>query len=691
MNQSSRVVQIVCAALVLVAMLGSGVVATQISAEAGRAQLTYTDNATEGDPPEVAAGIAMGAFRGLFVNYLWMRADRLKQEGKFHEAYELSTAITRLQPRFPRVWSFHAWNMAYNISVATSTTEERWQWVKAGIELLREEGIPKNPNDVQLHRELAWIFNHKIQGFMDDANRYYKKELAREWHMLLGEPPTLEQSYEAAKQQMVDWLEPIVSAPETLEGVIAEEIRDRNEGVFEQDRIGPDQSLVAELVNRIENEAGLSLNADLLQLYAVQQALDNAWFTKPLEEGGIPFAREGSELDLVSRGQSNSVFNRLFDDERFADTVDESGNVTLRGAWSRLIPHVRKRVLVDDYNMQPSRMQRYTAKFGPLDWRHPSSHAVYWSHRGVELGLQRLGSRTFNTLNTDRITMHSIQELFRSGTVLYDPIRDTHLTMVSLHYIPPYGEMLDEAIARGGRSQDASQRGITTYAMGYQNFLKDAIRTTYRFGDFEQANHWMTTLREFPGLGVNDPQLFEDLGLDLETFVRRQIEDDQDRLTIPHVATSEVQMALRGAFLNGLLAGDRRAFESNIQYARTIHAKYFELQNAVTLVDRDRNRMDEMHPDFAIAAGEVFLNILINTEMEVYQISRMYRRVPSSLQRVVYDALTSSFAQQGLPPELINDMFPQPPGMEQYRVELQRKLREQAEGRKAAMDRLEQQ
>src|SRR5690606_2143825 len=99
------------------------------------------------------------------------------------------------------------------ISVATSTTEERWQWVKAGIELLREEGIPKNPNDVQLHRELAWIFNHKIQGFMDDANRYYKKELAREWHMLLGEPPTLEQSYEAAKQQMVDWLEPIVSAP----------------------------------------------------------------------------------------------------------------------------------------------------------------------------------------------------------------------------------------------------------------------------------------------------------------------------------------------------------------------------------------------------------------------------------------------------------------------------------------------
>ncbi|MFB3429924.1 MAG: hypothetical protein ABL309_03290 [Phycisphaerales bacterium] len=689
MNQSNRMVQGICSLVLLVCLIGSGLVATQVSAEAGRAQLTYTDNATEGDPPEVAAGIAMGAFRGLFVNYLWMRADRLKQEGKFHEAYELSAAITRLQPRFPRVWSFHAWNMAYNISVATSTREERWQWVKAGIELLRQEGIPKNPNDVQLHRELAWIFNHKVQGFMDDANRYYKKQLAREWHMLLGEPPRLQSGNEAATQQMVDWLEEVVSAPETLGGVIDRELADRNRDVIEENRLGIEDSLVNELATRIVDEAGLELNYDLLELYAVQQALDNSWFTQSAEEGGIPFAREGAERQLAQRGDSNSVFTELYRDEKYADTVGEDGEIVMPGAWSRLIPHVRKRVLVDEYNMSPTRMQRYTAKFGPLDWRHPSSHAVYWSHRGVELGLQRRGVRNFNTLNTDRITMHSLQELFRSGTVMYDPIRDTHLTMVSLHYIPSYAEIVLEVAARGGRSQDES-RAFRTYIQGLQNFLKDAIRTTYRFGDIEQANYWFTELREFPGLNVNDPALFEDLGLDLATFVRKQLEED-DRFTIPHVAASEVEMALRGAFLNGLLNGDRQAFEGNIEYARQVHKRYFDLQDQVTLVDRDRNRMDEMHPDFAIAAGEVFLRILAYSDIEIFQSSLMYQRVPSSIQRVVYDALISVFAQQGVPPQLLAEMFPEPPGMEQYRAELNRKLQDQEEGRKAAMDRLEQQ
>ncbi|XHC26585.1 hypothetical protein ABWH91_04455 [Phycisphaerales bacterium ac7] len=689
MNQSNRMVQGICSLVLLFCLIGSGLVATQVSAEAGRAQLTYTDNATEGDPPEVAAGIAMGAFRGLFVNYLWMRADRLKQEGKFHEAYELSAAITRLQPRFPRVWSFHAWNMAYNISVATSTREERWQWVKAGIELLRQEGIPKNPNDVQLHRELAWIFNHKVQGFMDDANRYYKKQLAREWHMLLGEPPRLQSGNEAATQQMVDWLEEVVSAPETLGGVIDRELADRNRDVIEENRLGIEDSLVNELATRIVDEAGLELNYDLLELYAVQQALDNSWFTQSAEEGGIPFAREGAERQLAQRGDSNSVFTELYRDEKYADTVGEDGEIVMPGAWSRLIPHVRKRVLVDEYNMSPTRMQRYTAKFGPLDWRHPSSHAVYWSHRGVELGLQRRGVRNFNTLNTDRITMHSLQELFRSGTVMYDPIRDTHLTMVSLHYIPSYAEIVLEVAARGGRSQDES-RAFRTYIQGLQNFLKDAIRTTYRFGDIEQANYWFTELREFPGLNVNDPALFEDLGLDLATFVRKQLEED-DRFTIPHVAASEVEMALRGAFLNGLLNGDRQAFEGNIEYARQVHKRYFDLQDQVTLVDRDRNRMDEMHPDFAIAAGEVFLRILAYSDIEIFQSSLMYQRVPSSIQRVVYDALISVFAQQGVPPQLLAEMFPEPPGMEQYRAELNRKLQDQEEGRKAAMDRLEQQ
>ena len=184
-----RVIQIIAALVALAAMAASTALTPHIAAEAGRAQLAYTAEAAEGDPPEVALGVAMGAFKGLFVNILWMRAQSLKQEGKFYDAIEVARTITKLTPRFPRVWSFHGWNLAYNISVATQTPEERWQWVQSGIRLLRSEGIPKNPNAMILYKELAWIFVHKIQGFTDDANQYYKRQVARDWTFVMGPPP----------------------------------------------------------------------------------------------------------------------------------------------------------------------------------------------------------------------------------------------------------------------------------------------------------------------------------------------------------------------------------------------------------------------------------------------------------------------------------------------------------------------
>jgi len=70
-------------------------------------------NRPENMPPSLAfATIATGAFRGLVVDALWMRADKLKDEGQFFDARQLAEWITILQPRFASVWEFHAWNMA---------------------------------------------------------------------------------------------------------------------------------------------------------------------------------------------------------------------------------------------------------------------------------------------------------------------------------------------------------------------------------------------------------------------------------------------------------------------------------------------------------------------------------------------------------------------------------------------------
>ena len=131
--------------------------------------LRYTDEAQEGAPPMVVLGTAIGALRGLLVDYLWIKIGIQKEKGLLYEVMSDANLITSLQPRFPDVWAFHGHNMAYNISVMTNTPEERWAWVNSGIALVRDKGIRYNPNSLLLCKELAHYFSHKVDGTTDDA------------------------------------------------------------------------------------------------------------------------------------------------------------------------------------------------------------------------------------------------------------------------------------------------------------------------------------------------------------------------------------------------------------------------------------------------------------------------------------------------------------------------------------------
>ena len=76
--------------------------------------------------------------------------------------------------------------MAYNISVKFKDFPDRWRWVERGIELLRDDGLRYNPDDILIHRELAWFFQHKMGQNLDDANVYYKQQWAAEMAPFFG-------------------------------------------------------------------------------------------------------------------------------------------------------------------------------------------------------------------------------------------------------------------------------------------------------------------------------------------------------------------------------------------------------------------------------------------------------------------------------------------------------------------------
>ncbi len=627
-------IQLGATVIAIAALALSGGLASAISNSAGRNQLTYADTAEEGDPPEVALGIAMGAFRGVFVNWLWFRANDLKEKGQYYEAMELARAITRLQPRFPHVWVFHAWNMAYNISVATQTPEERWQWVQAGIRLIRSEGIPANPNDMLLHKELAWIFLHKVAGITDDANQYYKRQVAQEWTIVLGEPPArsaADRSREGAIQRHVAWLQPIADAPRTLEQLARTEPRS------------------VELRDRIRQATGEQNGIDILRRYAVHQALRRSVRRTELE---------------TTMGERSRAFAALLDEPQYA------------GVWEPLIAHLRQRVLVEDYNMEPARMIRYTRKYGPIDWRHPAAHSLYWSARGVEESLTRWTEENksdFDFINADRVTIQSLQELYRSGDIYFNFIDSIaggssfYLAAVNPHFVESYGDVLAELIARSWADRD--KRPYRVYSAGYENFLRDAVRFFYRRGQLDLAQKYYHELGTYPGQNMNNPYFNIEVSVPLKEFVINEL--GEDRIRSPYVLVSEVVSSLQGAFTAGLLAGDDEIFRKSVEWARQAHAYYNDTQVRETVAAGTDTRTGVLDRDFNVVAGEIFAQTIQLFPLD--DAVRMYGRAPEALQRYAYDYLAAAWkahidtaAQSGGKP--FTELFPEPSDMEAHRA-----------------------
>ena len=162
---------------------------------------------------------AMGGIRAIAAEVVWFRADRLQEEGRYVELAQLAETLAFLEPHTPEVWSYAAWNLAYNISVMMPTAADRWRWVGAAIRLLRDSGLRLNPGSPELCRELAWLFELKIGTDLDAAAGHYRAEWkrivedarARQAWDELGMDPVVMARIERATG-FDDWTDPQLSA-----------------------------------------------------------------------------------------------------------------------------------------------------------------------------------------------------------------------------------------------------------------------------------------------------------------------------------------------------------------------------------------------------------------------------------------------------------------------------------------------
>ncbi|MCF7708740.1 MAG: hypothetical protein K9N52_07570 [Verrucomicrobia bacterium] len=370
-------------------------------------------------PPALAfTTVALGAFRGLIANFLWLRANELQVNGKYFEMIQLSEWITMLQPRMASVWAHLAWNLAYNISVKFPDFEDRWKWVQSGIKLLRDEGLQYNPESVMIHRELAWFFQHKLGAFLDDAHMYYKRSWAELMTEVLG--------------------------------------------------------------------------------------------------GGRP--------------DYGSLINPSTPEEK-----------------------ERAAKLRQRYKMDPELMREIDSKYGPLDWRLPEAHAIYWAYHGMQV------AETSELIPLRRVIYQSMQLAFHRGRLVYDEGGLFQLGP-NLDIIPnvdnAYKTMREE-------TSNPGQKEVISQA--HENFLQDAVYFLYTNNRISEARKWFDYLNE------NYPDAFEGNPTMVEYALSRVTEDvagkSMDRIT------AIIQGYMRNSYYYRAI-GDDDAAAGHMLMARKIYNRY---------------------------------------------------------------------------------------------------------------------
>jgi hypothetical protein len=366
---SAKLRTVLLLALIGVLLTSAGFLQQSLNRDRARLGLTRVQPLDNAPPVLAFTTVALGGFRGLISNALWMRATDLQDEDKFFEMAQLADWITKLEPHFVQVWLMQAWNMAYNISVKFKENSpgqypDRWRWVKAGIELLRDDGLRYNPNAVLIYRELAWFFQHKIGQNLDDASVYYKQQWANEMAKVFG--------------------------------------------------------------------------------------------------------KKTPNLDELIHPK----------------TEDEKA---------------RARLLRDTYKMDPEFMKEVDEEYGPLEWRLPEAHAIYWAALGLKKAKENPTKvKQDDLLTLRRVIYQSMLLSFQRGRLVANPLAHAFEFGPNLAIIPKVNFAYEQAAKEDEKDRDHIERA-------HRNFLRDAVYFLYEYNRLRDAAHWFKYLCDkFPNKPLLD-------------------------------------------------------------------------------------------------------------------------------------------------------------------------------------------
>ena len=626
-QRHERTVQITALIVMVACFSGALALLGPINEMRKEHQLVINPETLQDLPPDIALLSKLGTFRALAIDWAALRAARLQEEGKNYEAKDLHHIVCSLQPRFPQAWINAAWNMSYNISVTQYTPQERWKWVRNGITLLRDQGLRYNPKSVTIYKELAWIYWHKIGDISDDEHRSYRRALALDMEYVLGPPPptTSDEEYYA-------WFKEIVDAPRDLHALIAED------------------PVAADLHAGMQ-DLGLSVEDTLRMLCKFQHATRSparaAVLTATIEEAADSQAtREEALADLL---------------------LNETDDTEQR---SRFVAAMRSQVLRETMKFDLDRMYRDMEEYGPIDWRSPFAHALYWADLGNAESKGQINKSGADSMNTARLMIQSLSRMVTRGKVLLEPDFDDPFNSYAeetgnTRFIPRLHDLYHQmAREQWGDAEDYDEAPVRirlmSYWTGFVTDMQNWIHLLYYEGgeaNLELAEEYFVWLRKFNLHPDGSTQ--ERYQTTLSEFMHKNLIINMQtyRMAGP-IISSQIFKSLKYLSL-----GEHELSVRSLSLAR----KMYDYWTQDVLADPNERR--KMQP-IKIQYRDMVIAFMQSPRFKRTAKLVLWSQIPLANQRYAYDRLLPLFIKLCAaedPAWNVAKAFPEPPAMETFR------------------------
>ena len=173
-------------------------------------------------------------------------------------------------------------------------------------------------------------------------------------------------------------------------------------------------------------------------------------------------------------------------------------------------------------------MKEVNERYGPLEWRLPEAHAIYWAACGL-----RAADRNPTKIKQDdlitlrRVIYQSMQISFQRGRLVANPFIRSFEFGPNLDIIPKVSAAYEEAAHDDAKNRDHIETA-------HKNFLKDAVYFLYEGNRIADASKWYNYLgTKFPNANMLDYRtnsLARNLTLD-EYAVSRAQEDVNESMS----------------------------------------------------------------------------------------------------------------------------------------------------------------